>query len=392
MTAAGKEPPRDVPETAGEPMRPADHFTTSYERARDRFLRGAEAAGALRRCGARVSQTPVVHTAARRDADARSAETHTTDARRDGAPPPSSSPTGEDDDESGGTGTAMALESGLMGKKDSDRAEGQYKMKKNQEDPQLARRKFTCKVLPGGRFGNYVRRGTVRGMHFQSSPGQGKLVRVAREAGDLANGREVSALEIQSGYLTRALRYNETKGIYPNMRLFGYPSDDFWYSILVGKSTTRDENYELEFAERGRGGLGEVQLAIGGVHVIAAEGDVVDARILLRQQRVDLLCGEPQARKLVTRPGARPAEAIAVRLAVVLDRRMEAIAHVREVALQLRTRNAERFLELDERHAAPALEQLVDLVEALGLVHYARASTRFSSRLSSRTSGQSITK
>ncbi|CAN5917075.1 hypothetical protein BH11MYX3_BH11MYX3_06120 [soil metagenome] len=34
------------------------------------------------------------------------------------------------DDESGGTGTAMALEEGKMGKKDSDRAEGQYKMKK----------------------------------------------------------------------------------------------------------------------------------------------------------------------------------------------------------------------------------------------------------------------
>ena len=32
-------------------------------------------------------------------------------------------------DESGGTGTAMALEEGKMGRKDSDRAEGQYKMK-----------------------------------------------------------------------------------------------------------------------------------------------------------------------------------------------------------------------------------------------------------------------
>ena len=33
------------------------------------------------------------------------------------------------EDESGGTGTAMALEEGKMGKKDSDRAEGQYKMR-----------------------------------------------------------------------------------------------------------------------------------------------------------------------------------------------------------------------------------------------------------------------
>jgi cell division protein FtsI/penicillin-binding protein 2 len=30
------------------------------------------------------------------------------------------------------------------------------------KDPQLARRKFACRVLPGGRFGNYVRRGAVR--------------------------------------------------------------------------------------------------------------------------------------------------------------------------------------------------------------------------------------
>ncbi|MBL0214952.1 MAG: hypothetical protein IPQ07_13835 [Myxococcales bacterium] len=37
-------------------------------------------------------------------------------------------------DESGGTGTAMALEEGKMGKKDSDRAEGQYKMKKSMDD------------------------------------------------------------------------------------------------------------------------------------------------------------------------------------------------------------------------------------------------------------------
>lgn len=41
----------------------------------------------------------------------------------------------EDDLESGGTGTAMALEEGKMGKKDSDRAEGQYKMTKQTDDP-----------------------------------------------------------------------------------------------------------------------------------------------------------------------------------------------------------------------------------------------------------------
>jgi hypothetical protein len=45
----------------------------------------------------------------------------------DDPPPPEPE---EDGDESGGTGTAMALEEGKMGKKDSDRAEGQYKMKR----------------------------------------------------------------------------------------------------------------------------------------------------------------------------------------------------------------------------------------------------------------------
>ncbi|MCI0635786.1 MAG: outer membrane protein assembly factor, partial [Actinobacteria bacterium] len=47
------------------------------------------------------------------------------------------------------------------------------------------------------------------------------------------------------------VRYNETKGVFPNLRLFGYPTPTRRYSILVGKSTTRDENYEIEFAERG---------------------------------------------------------------------------------------------------------------------------------------------
>jgi len=44
---------------------------------------------------------------------------------QDDPPPP------EGNDESGGTGTAMALDEGKMGKKDSDRAEGQYQMKRD---------------------------------------------------------------------------------------------------------------------------------------------------------------------------------------------------------------------------------------------------------------------
>jgi outer membrane protein assembly factor BamA len=47
------------------------------------------------------------------------------------------------------------------------------------------------------------------------------------------------------------VRYNETKGVFPSFRLFGYPTPERRYTIQVGKSTTRDEDYEFEFADRG---------------------------------------------------------------------------------------------------------------------------------------------
>src|SRR5690349_23777184 len=50
-------------------------------------------------------------------------------------------------------------------------------------------------------------------------------------------------------------------------------------------------------------------------------------------------------RSLVARAGLRFCEAVAVRLAVVLDRRVEAAAHVGEVALHARGRHAERSEE-----------------------------------------------
>lgn len=46
------------------------------------------------------------------------------------------------------------------------------------------------------------------------------------------------------------IRLNETKGIFPTFRLFGYPSETRRYSIAVGKSTTKDEGYEVDFIER----------------------------------------------------------------------------------------------------------------------------------------------
>jgi len=43
------------------------------------------------------------------------------------------------------------------------------------------------------------------------------------------------------------VRYNETTGVYPVLRLLAYPSDDRFYSFVAGKSTTKDEDYEAEY-------------------------------------------------------------------------------------------------------------------------------------------------
>src|SRR5205823_6703775 len=55
------------------------------------------------------------------------------------------------------------------------------------------------------------------------------------------------------------LRYNKTTGIFPAFRFFGYPSPERRYSVVVAKSTTRAEDYELEYTDRslweGRGFL-----------------------------------------------------------------------------------------------------------------------------------------
>src|SRR3989449_9644024 len=55
------------------------------------------------------------------------------------------------------------------------------------------------------------------------------------------------------------IRYNKTTGIFPAFRFFGYPSPERRYSVVVAKSTTRDEDYELEYTDRtfweGRGFL-----------------------------------------------------------------------------------------------------------------------------------------
>src|SRR5262245_57420641 len=47
------------------------------------------------------------------------------------------------------------------------------------------------------------------------------------------------------------IRYNQTKGIFPTLRLFGYPTPLRRYQVALGKSTTKDEDYEGEYYDRG---------------------------------------------------------------------------------------------------------------------------------------------
>jgi len=85
-------------------------------------------------------------------------------------PPPDEKDDGED--ESGGTGTAMALDEGKMGKKDSDRAEGQYNMKKNADNEQLARQQAIDAARNAGILGSTA---LQQGGAFASLTGTGDI-------------------------------------------------------------------------------------------------------------------------------------------------------------------------------------------------------------------------
>src|SRR3989442_10081223 len=87
------------------------------------------------------------------------------------------------------------------------------------------------------------------------------------------------------------------------------------------------------------------------------------------EERVRLAGVEPQARQLVARTSARLAKAVAVRLAVPFDRRVEALAHVLQVAFKCRRRDPEGRLQGRKRNRPAVLQELVDLVEALETFH-----------------------
>ncbi|HEX7838032.1 MAG TPA: AgmX/PglI C-terminal domain-containing protein, partial [Kofleriaceae bacterium] len=99
--------------------------------------------------------------------------TRTSSTSQDDPPPPP--PEDQPDtgaDQSGGTGTAMALDEGKMGKKDSDRATGQYKMQKTSDDPQLARLQAIEQARNAGILGSSA---LTQGGAFASLTGGGDV-------------------------------------------------------------------------------------------------------------------------------------------------------------------------------------------------------------------------
>ncbi len=105
-------------------------------------------------------------------AAAEDAGTKATSTSNEDPPPPPPEEKDDGADESGGTGTAMALDEGKMGKKDSDRAEGQYKMQKTQEQEQLARQQAIDAARNAGILGSTA---LAQGGAFASLTGTGDI-------------------------------------------------------------------------------------------------------------------------------------------------------------------------------------------------------------------------
>ncbi|MCE9573273.1 MAG: AgmX/PglI C-terminal domain-containing protein [Deltaproteobacteria bacterium] len=100
-------------------------------------------------------------------------ETRSNSTSQEDPPPPPPEETQDDgSEESGGTGTAMALDEGKMGKKDSNRAEGQYKMQKTQEQEQLARSQAIDAARNAGILGSTA---LAQGGAFASLTGTGDI-------------------------------------------------------------------------------------------------------------------------------------------------------------------------------------------------------------------------
>src|SRR5687767_335792 len=87
-------------------------------------------------------------------------------------PPPPEEEDRPDDGESGGTGTAMAMDEGRMGKADSSRAEGHMRIKSANSDPQLARQQAIEQARAAGILGSSA---SAQGTTYSSLFGADKL-------------------------------------------------------------------------------------------------------------------------------------------------------------------------------------------------------------------------
>lgn len=158
--------------SVAQPRRAATALFASLENRVLVYFAGSLAAHLL--LWAILRQLPVDETVAGFDlAQLEDPSTRTSSTSQDDPPPPEEEDQPDDGAESsGGTGTAMALEEGKMGKQDSTRAEGQYKMKNNGLDPQLARQQAIEAARSAGILGSTA---LSQGSAFASLTGSGDI-------------------------------------------------------------------------------------------------------------------------------------------------------------------------------------------------------------------------
>jgi FHA domain len=155
-----------------QPRRSAVALFSSLENRVLVYLAGSLAAHLV--LWAILRQLPVDETVAGFDlAQLEDPSTRTSSTANDDPPPPEEEDKPDDGAQnSGGTGQAMALEEGKMGKQDSTRAEGQYKMKNNNLDPQLARQQAIEAARTSGILGSSA---LTQGGDFASLTGTGDI-------------------------------------------------------------------------------------------------------------------------------------------------------------------------------------------------------------------------
>ncbi|MEZ4362319.1 MAG: AgmX/PglI C-terminal domain-containing protein [Kofleriaceae bacterium] len=182
--------------SVAQPRRSATAMFASLESRVMVYFAGSLAAHLL--FWAILRQLPVDETVAGFDiAQAEDPSTRTSSTAQDDPLPPEEEDKPDDGaDQSGGTGQAMTLEEGKMGKQDSTRAEGTYKMKDAGIDPQLAKQQALEAVRTSGILGTTA---LTQGGAFASLTGTGDISSgledadiygglIGNEAGEMAGG------------------------------------------------------------------------------------------------------------------------------------------------------------------------------------------------------------